>query len=60
MAESKLIGSCRIGGELLQQMRNLKPGQVLRLIGENGKQYGLFMWDDTVVERISTSESRNG
>jgi hypothetical protein len=39
-------GSCRIYGALLDQVKALRPGQVLRLQSEDGTVYGLVHWSD--------------
>jgi len=39
-------GQLMIGGALLRQMEALKPGQVLRLAGQDGRIYGLARWED--------------
>ena len=38
--------TCRIGGTLLEQLKELKRGEVLTLAGTSGRIYAIMNWED--------------
>jgi hypothetical protein len=43
------LGSCHVGGKLLDELKKLQGTQVLRLTGEDGVSYGVFRWDAAIL-----------
>ena len=49
-AQTKLLanGTIRIYGALLDELKNLRSGDVLQLTDKNGRKYVIANWDDAV------------
>lgn len=49
-AQTKLLanGTIKIYGGLLDELKQLRPGDILQLTGKDGRRYIVANWDDAV------------
>ena len=51
------LGSCHIGGKLLDELKKLTGTQVLRLTSDEGVSYCVFRWDAAILIPKEAPES---
>jgi hypothetical protein len=57
-AETKLLanGTIKIYGGLLDELKQLRAGDVLQLTGKDGRKYIIANWDDVVTSHSAPEQ----